>query len=89
MKPHREILPPPQKWIWPKLGQFKDFVLYRGTALALRHGHRTSVDFDFFGSKKFEPFALRQNIPLLDGAEMLETGENTLTTPKAQAGSDK
>lgn len=80
MKPHLEILPPAQKWIWPKLGQFKNFVLYGGTALALRHGHRTSVDFDFFGSKKIEPFTLKQNIPLLADAEILETSESSLTT---------
>jgi hypothetical protein len=36
---HMEILPPAQR-----LG----FVLYGGTAIALRLGHRSSVDFDFF-----------------------------------------
>ena len=30
----------------------KDFVLYGGTAVALRYGHRQSVDFDFFTSKQ-------------------------------------
>jgi len=80
VKPHLEILPLAQKWIWPKLGQFKNFVLYGGTALALRHGHRTSVDFDFFGSKGFDPHNLKQSLPLFADAEILQASANTLTT---------
>jgi hypothetical protein len=30
-------------------------VLYAETALALQLGHRTSVDFDFFGARTFDP----------------------------------
>jgi len=80
MTPHTEILPPSQKWAWPQLGQFKDFVLYGGTALALRHGHRTSTDFDFFGSQPFDPLTLKQKFPLLAAAKILQASENTLTT---------
>ena len=47
-----EILPSAQKNLWPELaGVPPHFVLYGGTALALRLGHRVSVDFDFFSSK--------------------------------------
>jgi len=31
------------------------FILYGGTALALRLGHRESVDFDFFSSETVIP----------------------------------
>ena len=49
-KPHLEILPPAQQRLWPELRPAAElgFALYGGTAIALRLGHRTSVDFDFF-----------------------------------------
>ena len=49
-KPHLEVLPQAQKESWPTLGwtTTNRFVLYGGTAIALRCGHRASVDFDFF-----------------------------------------
>jgi hypothetical protein len=47
---HMEILPPAQRLVWPDLAAAHrlGFVLYGGTAIALRLGHRSSVDFDFF-----------------------------------------
>ena len=53
---HRyDILPDAQRKIWPQLAAFKErFVLYGGTALALRLGHRQSVDFDFFSDANLE-----------------------------------
>ena len=58
--PRLEILPVVQKAIWPELSPCKDlgFVLYGGTAIALRLGHRASVDFDFFS-----------HLPLNEGKE--------------------
>ncbi|MDR2442417.1 MAG: nucleotidyl transferase AbiEii/AbiGii toxin family protein [Deltaproteobacteria bacterium] len=48
---YQHILPKAQQIIWPYLEQVpSDFVLYGGTAVALRFGHRTSVDFDFFSN---------------------------------------
>jgi hypothetical protein len=32
-----------------------EFTLYGGTAIALHLGHRHSADFDFFGSRPFDP----------------------------------
>ncbi|MDO4953143.1 MAG: nucleotidyl transferase AbiEii/AbiGii toxin family protein [Synergistaceae bacterium] len=41
-----------QRELWPFLREVpKDFVLYGGTAVALRCGHRQSVDFDFFSTR--------------------------------------
>lgn len=53
IKPKIDILPEAQKRLWPYLQDIpKYFVLYGGTAIALRYGHRQSVDFDFFTSKQ-------------------------------------
>jgi hypothetical protein len=46
--PKLEILPRSQRAFWPELASTSEtFTLY-GTALALRLGHRTSIDFDSF-----------------------------------------
>ena len=49
-KPHLEVLPEAQKETGPTLGwtAANRFVLYGGTAIALRCGHRPSINFDFF-----------------------------------------
>ena len=52
--PKLEILPHAQRRLWDELRQTpEEFVLYRGTALALRLGHRHSEDFDFFSNNTF------------------------------------
>ena len=47
--PCLEILPTAQRQLWPALRRAPHlgFVLYRGTAIALRLGHRPSIDYDF------------------------------------------
>jgi hypothetical protein len=50
----------------------KHFVLYGGTAVSLRLGHRQSVDFDFFTSEKVVPGELLASIPLLGRAKILQ-----------------
>ena len=47
--PCLEILPVAQRLLWPALrpAPRMGFVLYGGTAIALRLGHRASIDFDF------------------------------------------
>ena len=52
-EPRLDILPAAQRKLWPELKpvQQQGFVLYGGTAIALRLGHRQSVDFDFFSSR--------------------------------------
>ena len=54
-------------------------MLYGGTALALRLGHRDSVDFDFFSDREFQPMALYESLPLLKGATIVQSEANTLT----------
>jgi hypothetical protein len=54
MNLYLSILPESQRKLWTELNQVpSEFVLYGGTALALRLGHRISVDFDFFTSLPF------------------------------------
>jgi hypothetical protein len=79
-EPHFEILPEAQKILWPELGEVpSNFVLYGGTALALRLGHRQSLDFDFFSSEPFLPENLLNNLPCLKGARILQNASQTLT----------
>lgn len=74
------MLPGPQRRLWSALGDTPtDFVLYGGTALALRLGHRASVDFDFFSRAPFAPEDLKKRIGYLEAARTLQQAENTLT----------
>ena len=78
--PKVSILPPPQLRLWPELDATPvSFTLYGGTALALRLGHRTSVDFDFFSNAALDPDQLAQTISYLKGAERVQVAPNTLT----------
>ena len=78
--PKLEILPIAQRKLWNELkGTPQEFVLYGGTALALRLGHRSSEDFDFFSNQSFAPDVLRKAIPHLQDAEMIQFEPNTLT----------
>jgi hypothetical protein len=78
--PNLTILPEPQRQLWKELRDTpKEFVLYGGTALALRLGHRQSEDFDFFSNKPFQPNSLRVRIPYLKHAEITQFQDNTLT----------
>jgi AMP-binding enzyme/AMP-binding enzyme C-terminal domain len=47
--------------------------------LALRIGHRQSVDFDFFSRAAFDPATLAREIPYLAGAETVQLESHTLT----------
>ncbi len=75
-----DILPLPQRELWGDLGNVPfDFVLYGGTALALRRGHRQSVDFDFFSSVAFAPGDLLASLSWLGRVEIVDSKNNTLT----------
>jgi hypothetical protein len=83
--PHLEILPPAQRRLWIEFGQVPaEFTLYGGTAIALHLGHRQSVDFDFFGSRPFDPARLQASIPFLTDAFVRQREENTLTAVVAR-----
>jgi hypothetical protein len=78
--PRLEILPPAQLKLWKELSETpKEFVLYGGTALALHLGHRHSVDFDFFGNRTLDVAKIEQEIPFLQGANVIQREKNTLS----------
>jgi hypothetical protein len=87
LTPRLEILPAAQRRLWDDLRHTpQGFVLYGGTALALRLAHRHSEDFDFFSNRSFEADDLRRRIPYLDGAEMTQFETNTVTAVAHRGG---
>lgn len=85
--PRLDILPPAQQRLWQELRETpKEFILYGGTAIALRLGHRPSVDFDFFGPEPFNPATLLAGISYLKGATVRQMAANTLTVTVDRGG---
>jgi hypothetical protein len=78
--PQLTTLAPAQRTLWPELADTPaTFTLYGGTALALRLGHRASVDFDFFSNAPFDPDVLGKKLPYLKEAERIQVAANSLT----------
>jgi hypothetical protein len=73
-EPHWETLPPAQQELWPQLGAGVELglVLYGGTAAALRLGHRTSIDFDFFTEKELDREAIQSKFPFVHDAKVVQ-----------------
>jgi len=79
LTPRLDILSPPQRRLWTELTQVpQGFVLYGGTAMALRLGHRRSDDFDFFSNRDFSPAGLERRVPFLRSAIRLRSEPNGL-----------
>lgn len=79
-EPKLNVLPEAQRRLWPELAAVpRPFILYGGTAIALRLGHRTSVDFDFFTTESIDPGSLLSTMPFLRGADVLQLEPTTLT----------
>jgi Nucleotidyl transferase AbiEii toxin, Type IV TA system len=77
---HLDILPAAQRNLWAHLGQVPaPFALYGGTAIALRLGHRESIDFDFFARIPIDGTDLLSSIAFMQRAEVLLLAPNTLT----------
>ena len=78
--PRLDILPDAQRRFWEEVAATpREFVLYGGTAIALRLGHRYSEDFDFFSNQHFSPRELLRRLPYLKDTEVLQEKGNTLT----------
>lgn len=78
-EPRLEALPPAQQRLWPELRNAPalGFTLYGGTALALRLGHRASVDFDFFSEKPLDREAVKAAFAFVAGSITLQDQGNT------------
>jgi Nucleotidyl transferase AbiEii toxin, Type IV TA system len=79
-EPRLAILPDAQRAIWSALGPTValHFVLYGGTAIALRLGHRTSLDFDFFSARPLSKPEIVQRFAFMRSAEIVQEAPNTL-----------
>lgn len=79
--PHMEILPSEQLRLWPKLANAHrlGFVLYGGTAIALRLGHRSSVDFDFFTEDSLDKSTLHDYFSFVETSKVLQDSVDTYT----------
>ena len=90
LAPRLDILPPPQRDLWPELAATpQGFILYGGTAIALRLGHRESVDFDFSAFAMSVSSSLLGEIPYLRAAEILQSAPGTITLRVDRGGSVK
>lgn len=70
-----------QRRLWPELRNAPGlgFVLYGGTAIALRLGHRESVDFDFFSEEPLDREAIKAAFPFLAQSTTVQDLGNTWT----------
>ena len=75
----RDILPSGQRKLWPRLAPLKDmgYCLYGGTALALRFGHRRSMDFDFFTGRTLDRKSLEATLPWFPSGTVLRAEPDT------------
>jgi hypothetical protein len=78
---HWESLPPAQRELWPLLAPSVEIglVLYGGTAAALRLGHRTSIDFDFFTEKPLNREELALGFEFLGRSQVIQDQMNTFS----------
>jgi len=76
-----DILSPAQRRLWPQLRPTGSLgmVLYGGTAIALRLGHRPSADFDFFTDKPLDKEALNGAIPSIRQSVVLQDSSSSYT----------
>ena len=78
-RPRLDVLPAAQRQLWPALADVPEpFVLYGGTALALRLAHRASVDFDFFAAEALDADRLLA-LPFVGDADLLQRQPDALT----------
>lgn len=87
--PALHILPQSQRSLWPSLAPLAQlgFVLYGGTAIALRLGHRISVDFDFFSDQPLDRRKL-QTVPFVKNSKMIIEEPESLTFLVEPSGTD-
>jgi len=86
--PRLEKLPPAQRALWSELSAVpRQYVLYGGTALALRLAHRISVDFDFFAHDSLDHQELEASVAIVREGQTVQEGPNVRTVLAKRAGS--
>ncbi len=81
---HEKVLPRGSRELLAKLEslthpELEGWTLAGGTGLALRLGHRVSVDFDFFRTDGFSPDRLFRCLRRTGAVELLQEDDRTLT----------
>src|ERR1043165_1813504 len=79
---HEEILAQPTRNLFDKLSSYpwlSESYLAGGTALALRLGHRMSVDLDFFGTVLFEESILIEKLSQVGKLEIFQKAMHSAT----------
>ena len=81
---HKKALPPASHKLLARIGRkpagsLQGWTLAGGTGLALRLGHRTSEDFDFFRIDGMDSRSLYEALAPLGECETLQRSERTLT----------
>jgi hypothetical protein len=86
-----EILPASQQRLWPELRPAAElgFALYGGTAIALRLGHRESIDFDFFSEGPLNRKSIEDSFPFVAVSSVLQDQQNTFTVNVPYGNSDR
>lgn len=86
--PRLDVLPEAQRRLWPLLRPALGvgFVLYGGTAIALRLGHRISVDFDFFRETPLDYAELYAAMPFLARAQVIQEQPAALSVLVSEEG---
>ncbi len=85
--PRLDVLPAAQRALWPELSAVPQrYVLYGGTALALRLAHRVSVDFDFFAHDPLDHRELEATLAFVKQGETVQEGPNERTVLAERAG---
>lgn len=79
--PQLHVLAEGQRETWSALNPTSKlgFVLYGGTAIALRLGHRQSEDFDFFAPTVVPKSAIYEALPFISDAQVLQDVRDTFT----------
>ena len=74
-------LPAAQRELWPQLASLTQMglVLHGGTAIALRLGHRESIDFVFFTERPLDRSSLLRALPLLNSSMTLQDEPDSFT----------
>ena len=80
-RPRLAKLPRIQRELWPLLAPLarQGMVLHGGTAVVLRLGHRSSVDFDFFTEHPLDRNALRAAFPRFASAVIIQDEPDACT----------
>lgn len=87
LAPRLDVLPPAQRELWPQLSEVpRRYVLYGGTALALRLAHRTSVDFDFFAHDPLDHHELERSVSVVREGQTVQEDPGVRTVLAQRAG---